>query len=298
MGVVGLVYGTSSNSFYNVDAALTAPTSYDIGFDGIGAGFAYTTAGSSPSTIALFDRTADGVYYNYYHRFRDTRFGSGGMHSNIGNYNLPDGLDITMEFKRSNTSWQIATPYSGYYSDDTKIGSNNAVGTLVKFVYKFENLTPKNYKLFIDVSSGGGYAIEYFYDNVSLGTSTYTFVNSALQQFIIPSYSSVEFRSTSTAAARYLDAWYLQDLGVSASYQNGYDDAEADYDIGYDDGYADGESDMFLTGGLPGMISSIFDALTGIMNVVIFGSITLGGLMLFPLVVSLFVFIMKMVKAG
>jgi hypothetical protein len=46
------------------------------------------------------------------------------------------------------------------------------------------------------------------------------------------------------------------------------------------------------------MIANIFDALTNIMNVNIFGDITLGGLMLFPLVITLFVFIMKMVKAG
>jgi hypothetical protein len=47
------------------------------------------------------------------------------------------------------------------------------------------------------------------------------------------SFSTFNLFTDSTSGMRYLDAWYLQDLGVSAAYEQGIED-------GYDDAYQDG----------------------------------------------------------
>jgi hypothetical protein len=224
-----------------VQASLTAPASYDIGFNGI----SYTGInGASPTSVALFERTADGVYYNYYHRFRDTRLNPNhtlpaghGMHS-LSTYNLPTGLDITMEFNRSNTDWTIATPYNGYYNTDTKIGSNNSVGSISNKIYlNFNNQTNKNYYLYLDVSSTAAnrYA-NYRIDNLLVGGIFDQLLlagSNNLNRLYIPSYSSIILNYNSSSDQLYFDAWYLKDLGVSASY-------DAGYEVGEDDGYQDG----------------------------------------------------------
>jgi hypothetical protein len=296
MGVAGLVYGTSSNAFYNVNADLTPPSVYDIAFrhrtiaQGGNAIHEINKANSSVDRgYPGFTRTSSGAYYNYIWNSNGGRFD--GTLSNI----FPVGLSVSMEFRHSNTSWFAgAGSNTGYYfADDvsTNIGSNNAVGTpSFKFRLIFDNQTNNNYFMYFDNSGTSGQNLVFFYydDNAGLTFDfSYGSTNSIFHRFVLPAQSKITLETGTTSGAYYVNAWYLRNLGVSAAYTNGYDD-----------GYEDGENDLILTGGLPGMIANIFDALTNIMNVNIFGDITLGGLMLFPLVITLFVFIMKMVKAG
>lgn len=220
-----------------VQASLTAPASYDIGFNGV----AYTGVnGASPTSVALFERTADGIYYDYYHRFRDTRLNpnhtnppGSGMHSAPALYDLPLGLDITMDFQRSNTNWTIATPYNGYYNTDTKIGSDNTVGTISnKFYLKFDNQTNKDYSLFLDFSSSGNATTtqikvdDSFYIS-NRGSSVFSITETNhLVQLYLPSYTYIEIYAVGASTARYFDAWYLKDLGIDDAWQEGYDYAD------------------------------------------------------------------------
>jgi hypothetical protein len=124
LGVITLSYISTLGQFKPVqtEAALTAPTSYDYAFRSISSGgndfFIYEDKINTITSVPLFTRTTDSTYFYYSHDFLD------GQHSNTSNFFLPDGLNVQMTFNRSNTSWTDASPYSGYYPTDTKIGSD------------------------------------------------------------------------------------------------------------------------------------------------------------------------------
>jgi hypothetical protein len=218
-----------------VQAALTKPASYDIQYSyysaggGLPNGHRYALSDDTGQIVPRYTRTSDGIYYNYSHTLT-------GSSSNL----LGEGLSITHTLNRSNSSWSSATP-SGYYSNSTAIGADSTVGNVVKMSLTFDNQTNKYYKLYLDVSSNVSDATTYYgyVDNVLYGAnSAQNFLRrTVFNMFLIPSYSEVLIEYASSSDSRYLDAWYLEDLGISDAYQAGYD---AGYEVGEDDGYVDG----------------------------------------------------------
>jgi hypothetical protein len=212
-----------------VQAALTKPASYDIQYSYYSAGggdpngHRYALSDDTGQIVPRYTRTADGIYYNYTHTLTGTS-------TNL----LGEGLDITHTFNRSNTSWSSASP-SGYHSTDTKIGSDSTVGTIQsKYSLTYSNQTNKNYLLYFDASSTGLHYVSIEINNTSIyGEFGGLRITNTMNQLYIPSYSTFEIFSISTPSARYFDAWYLKDLGVSDSFDAGYEVGEAD-------GYADG----------------------------------------------------------
>ena len=234
IGVGFIAALTTAPTLKDLNASLTTPASYNFGYFYSGSVQQYVSSnGSSPTSIALFTRTTDGAYYNYSHTFSNSA-----SHSNISNYDLPDGIDITMTFYRSNTSWTNASPtYTGYYPTQNKIGSDATVGTLTKEYLKFDNQTSKDYYLYLDKSSNAGFLNYEFllngkeFVNTSSGLYMHV-VTSLFMRLVIPSYSTFEMRASSIiSAALYLDAWYLQDLGVSDSFDAGYVAGQDDADL-------------------------------------------------------------------
>jgi hypothetical protein len=281
--IVGLVYATSSNVFTNVDAALTPPTSYDINYRQFNGKF--RIGGSSGGTDILgYQRTADGVYYNYSNTF-----------NNAENALIPLGLEITMTFNRSNIgNWNaVGTPPNVFYQPwDTNIGSDNTVGSLAnKFYFEFDNQTNKDYRLFIDISSTasfGNYQLKYngnlFINNTS--DNFYTGTNAtALMVFYLPAFTTLEFYRVTTTAATYLDGWYLKDLGVSDSYNEGFDD-----------GFLDGYDDALTDGGIFGIFTAVFSSMASILSIELFAEITLGTVLLFPLMFGILFFILRVIR--
>jgi hypothetical protein len=302
LSVFTLVGLTHSLTLKELNASLTAPTTYAIGFNGTS--YLPATGSGLQSSVALFERTADGVYYNYYHRFRDTRLNpnhilpaGSGMHSNPENYHLPTGLDITMQFNRSNTNWTIATPYNGYYNTDTKIGSTNAVGTILNKTYlEFDNQTNKNYLLYLDYSSTSTIFVSMQYNSLPLGSyNLYLYsTNDSIHSVYLPSYTNVKLFNSSTNTARYFDAWYLQDLGVSDSYNVGIDAGEL---IGYDDGYADGlgNNPNILLNGFQAMVGILVNFMLMIVNLEVFGVSLINVFSILALFVGI-VWILKIIR--
>ena len=280
-----------------VQASLTAPASYDYGYvwNSSTSTQNYISAnGTSPTSVALFTRTTDGAYYNYSHTFSNS-----GSHSNTANYDLPDGLDITMTFNRSNTSWTDSSPtYTGYYPTENKIGSDATVGSVSNKLYlKFNNQTTKDYLLNLDISStssGVGGANYEFQDNTNV--LIYFPRTEGFQNFYLPSYTNLEFYFSSTSTSRYFDAWYLKDLGVSASYDAGYD---AGYEVGEADGYEDGLSNN------PNILINAVESLIGMFvnfTFILF-SLDLFGVSILSIVGVLFgiiaiVWILKTIRGG
>jgi hypothetical protein len=214
-----------------VQAALSAPASWDIKYASDGFEYGITNPSNNTSNNYLsypeYTRTADGIYYNYNSEidFNDTSI-------------IPQGLVINHTFNRSNTSWMLGVG-STYQAVDTKIGSNTSVGSISNKVYlKFDNQTNKDYALILDLSSTSNYSLAYnFKYNSTTGNFIHAPSTTALLYLYLPSLTLFELLVPNTNGTAYFDAWYLKDLGVSASYDLGYD---AGYQVGEDDGYEDG----------------------------------------------------------
>ena len=296
MGVAGLVYGTSSNAFYNVNADLTSPTDFDYAYEYYNDGFYLTQFDGQDYLFAepvLYTRTADSTYFNY------TTIVNGG--DGLFDF-VPEGLDITMTFNRSNTSWEFITG-EGYFSDDTKIGSNNSVGTIAqKTSIQFDNQTPNNYYVYLDHSSTGNNGRPWTLEINDLNIITWDGLGVAhttniFMRLYLPSFTKLEFFSSSNSNAIYFDAWYLEDLGISDSYDNGYQDGYiVGEEDGFDDGYDEGLDDGVNQSGLFEIISATFSGLSDFLSVAIFGGITFGTLVLFPLMFGILFFILRVIR--
>jgi hypothetical protein len=299
VGVISIL--STFQTFTNVDAALTKPTNYHIGFESISSAFYYTSSnGTSPTSIALFTRTADSSYFNYTHNF------SSGQHSNTSNYDLPLGLDITMTFNRSNSSWTDASGagFTGYYASDTKIGSNANVGSILsKTYFNFNNQTSNDYYLYIDFSTTGGSRQHFVLLNgqyyITYNNNNDFFVlNTAFTKVFIPSYSTLEFYSSTTSNALYFDAWYLQDVGLSSSFEAGYDAGELwGISQGYTDGYSDGlgNNPNVLLNGFQAMVGILVNFMLLILNLNVFGVSILSVFSIVALFVG-FIWILKIIR--
>jgi hypothetical protein len=210
MGTALTTLGKTKSAY----ASLTAPASYDYSYTWNATDNEQYLNANGFDTIPLYDRTADGLYYNYTSTFQ-----------------VVDGLEVTMLFNRSNTDWQASG--TKYKPDEDKIGNDNTVGTIAnKINIKFNNYTSHDYFIYFDFSSSND--SNFVYDYYLNSTKYFYYTNlsrhwataSAPGTFLtlpLPSYSNIEFASYIVSAARYFDAWYLQDLGVSESYQEGYD---------------------------------------------------------------------------
>jgi hypothetical protein len=194
-----------------VQATLSAPASWTFKYtneDFPGYKIRSTTAViSTPS----YTRTADGVYFDY-----------------TNTSTITTGLTVQQTFNRSNTSWYNNAGI--YIPSATKIGSDATVGfTTDKIYLKFDNQTNKDYLFYLDISSNGNLSRIYNLSLNNVSTYIHSPQTTSLLSFLIPSYTNLQFiQNGSLSVSQYFDAWYLQDLGLSASY-------DAGYDTGYDD---------------------------------------------------------------
>jgi hypothetical protein len=286
--VAVLTYVSANFNFVNLQAALTPPASYDYSYRSrtvSGNTLFYTQA----DEIVWYTRTGASYPYDY---------------SSIGTYG-PAGMDITMTFNKSNILWTEGTGlFAGKYRPHTSysyIGSDSTVGTVSSKNYlKFDNQTNKDYILYLDFSStsDNNYYTTLINDiTLRLHSTAIIISTSTLLNLYIPAYSYLSFQTSSTSGARYFDAWYLKDLGVSASYDagynDGYDEGEVDgYELGYDDGNEDG------LGAVPieNLFTAIFAGVSQIFNINIFGAISLGTIIIAPIAIALLWYILGIVS--
>jgi hypothetical protein len=286
LSVFTLVGLTHSLTLKDLNASLTAPADYDYFFRSIDnpspapdfwrLGDWNGTSSPNGSNDLRFTRTADSTYFNYSITTNHT------THSF-----LPDGLEITMTFNRSNTSWTQVSGTSLYNPTDyNKIGSDNTVGTINdKWLLRFNNQTSKNYLLFLDNSSTNSVdrPFEYSFDNNKVinnaGSYFYFASITTLNQFYIPSFTNVLLRPITVSTTNYLDAWYLKDIGVSAAYDAGYEQGDID---GYADGL--GNNPNVLLSGFQAMVGILVNFALMIVNLEVFGVSLIG---IFSIVVLL-----------
>jgi hypothetical protein len=195
-----------------VAASLTPPASYDYSYTWNATASEQYLNVNGVDSIPLYTRTVDGSHFNY-----------------TSTFNVVDGLDVTQTFNRSNTAWQSSG--ISYKPDEVRIGSDNTVGAILnKLFLQFDNQTNKDYKLFVDYSSSPQSFVITFDNGQTPSVAPLLYYASSttnLYELLIPSYSSLKLGRVIGSAAAYFDAWYLQDLGISDSYQQGLD-AETD----------------------------------------------------------------------
>jgi hypothetical protein len=196
-----------------VAASLTPPASYDYSYTWNATASEQYLNVNGVDSIPLYTRVLD-VYWNY-----------------SSTFNVVDGLDVTHFFGRSTTAWQASGIF--WKPDENRIGSSNVVGGYSnKFNISIVNDTSHDYYFYFDVSSSpaGSNFMAYKVNglDVAFGDGNLIYSGPNLTKLILPAYGSIEARSRDGSAnAYYFDAWYLQDLGISDSYQAGLD-AETD----------------------------------------------------------------------
>jgi hypothetical protein len=193
-----------------VAASLTPPTSYDYSYTWNATDSEQYLNVNGVDSIPLYTRTADGVYFNY-----------------TSTYNVVDGLNVTQTFNRSNTTWQVSG--TSYKPDENRIGSDATVGSVSnKLFYSFNNQTNKDYLLTFDHSSSpGNLTVTRTINGNTITGPDIRLLIASLRTFYIPSFTTFVMFAPGTSLANYFDAWYLEDLGISDSYQAGLD-AETD----------------------------------------------------------------------
>jgi hypothetical protein len=259
-GLFTIIFLTTAPTIKEVYGALTPPTSYDLNYQYSSSIGGFTLGTSSVGDYYVgYNRTPDGVYYNYTTTI---------THNSHVDSLLPEGLEITMTFNRSNTNW--FNTGSLYYPEDTKIGSDNTVGSIdFKVSLTFNNQTSKDYRLHFDISSTlAARDYRFFYNTNTYGYDgeRYTLSNSTLNRIYIPALTSLQIRTANLTQLQYFDAWYLQDLGLSDAYQQGLDD-----------GYINGQNDAdLLITGFQAMVGILVNFFLMIINLEVFGVSILG----------------------
>jgi hypothetical protein len=281
LSVFTLVGLTHSLTLKDLNAALTPPSSYD---------YSYRSRNVSGNT--LFYNEADEIVWY-------TRTGASFPYdfSSTGTYG-PTGMEITMRFDKSTILWTEGTGlFAGKYRPHTSysyIGSDNSVGTISSKVdLTFDNQTNKDYRLYLDVSSTSANSnYQYIIDSMTQASSS---INStSMNSFLIPAYRNVRIFANSSSSARYFDAWYLEDLGQSPSYDFGYYDG---YDQGDIDGYADGlgNNPNVLLNGFQAMVGILVNFMLMIVNLEVFGVSLINVFSILALFVGI-VWILKIIR--
>jgi hypothetical protein len=213
--------------FYSIPthAALTPPSSYDYSFEYDATDGEFQFKDGTNYYTPEFTRTADGIFFNYEY---------------IGDANGLLPFEITLIFNRSNTSWTLGT--TGYIATDTIIGADNSVGSVVKYVIKTNNTSNNDFIQYIDTSSSSGALAAFF--NIENGTvisptGFYALSITVLNPFYLSSKITTQISIAAANPARYLDALYWKDLGISAAYTAGEQSTTA-YQNGFTDGFGDG----------------------------------------------------------
>lgn len=187
-----------------VAASLTPPTTYDYSYTWNATASEQYLNVNGVDSIPLYTRTADLTYWNY-----------------TTTFDVIDGLSVTQTFNRSDTTWQLSG--ASYKPDENRIGTTVAA-SVNAIVFNFNNQTNKDYDLYLDISSTPtDRAWNIYFDNVRYFAYAVPTRTTLTRTIIIKAYTQTKLEVQVNAGSVFFDAWYLKDLGVSQSYQEGLD---------------------------------------------------------------------------
>ena len=221
-------------------------------------------------------------------------------------------VSATMSFQLPTSEFNYSYANDDYYAGLGAIGSDDINASSLRWSIIFQNTSTHDYKLIFDVSSSGVNSTYFLYVYESIGSSTtyirstptFSFTTLYYNEVILTAKSKIIVFTPTTANQRFLDAFYIKDLGFNSAYVAGYEQGEVDYDLGYTDGWADGHQNGIDTANsMSNGVNDAFDliykgaqSIDKILSINIFGSITLGMLLFTPLIVGSALSVVKIIK--
>lgn len=266
--------------------ALTPPTSFDYSYKLQG------PAGADP--IWYFKNESTGLYSSIY--WTRTQNQTSGYDYDTGYLNLAGFEDIEWRLRTYYTDSAMFLVGGTYYQPWYNYIGTTYNGTSIKYRFEFSNLSKYNYVLYLDFSStnSGFYNILY-YSNAQVAPYTYTQIfgttssqitNSAI---LIPAFSVVNMFHSSSPSLVKLDAIYFDKLPLSQG-MGGY--GQSNYNEGYNEGYTTAYDEF----GNFDWLSSLFTTMGDLLAIEILPGITIGLILLIPIVFGVLRFIMGLFR--
>lgn len=204
-------------------------------------------------------------------------------------------VSATMSFQLPTSDFNYSYANDDYYAGLGAIGSDDINSSSIRWQITFINTSTHDYKLIFDVSSNlsnAGHFIEnknYDTGSIISRSVNYLYISSLYNnELTLPAFSIIEISTQLTTVQRFLDAFYIKDLGLNPAYGAGLDDG---YDNGYDNGYLGGLDDAnqpwTLMDGLQTLLGAGLNSIFIFLSLDFFGielstilAILLGGIML------------------
>ena len=290
---------------------LNAPTSYDLeaSFDyyyhNIDENvFALLYSDASLADLQTFTQSFSSDYYHY-----------------VTKYDFFADFSFTMEVISPDTTI-LQDSGTEYYLIGDRVGNYSTPNGVYKnLIFTFENKGFHDINIFFDFSLSSTSTIlfnnTYYHNGVaSFGRTASWFPKTSLKTIsIAPNSKLVCDNITSTNSNNFLSNIYFDDLGINDNafeeYNNGI---SAGYSIGNSEGYTSGysignsvgNSEGFTSGYNQGQSDSfnfswligIFTSFGAFFNITLFNNITIGGIILIPLMITLVTFIVGIMKGG
>lgn len=219
-----------------------------------------------------YTRSLDNGFYNY-----DSGYFLG----------IPS-FEVRFRFNGSQSAWfkfggDLYEPWYNYIGNYTGVST-----TSVKQEINFNNYGNSNYRVFFDVSSANYYLNYYSYgQTISINSSVVPLYPFTLISIIVPAFSSMTFHSNDNDAK--IDAIYFEKLDITQS-MSGY--ANENYNQGYNEGYTTAYDEF----GNFDWLSSLFTTMGDLLAIEILPGITIGLILLIPIVFGVLRFIMGLFR--
>jgi hypothetical protein len=266
--------------------ALTPPTTFDYSYK-------LQTPTGYPDPIWHFKNESTGSYSTIYY----TRSSASliGHNYDTGYLNLVGFTDIEwrLQFFQSNASMFLVgdTYYQPWYNS---ISTNTTSGQSArKFLFQFGNLSEYNYDIYLDFSSSNSsYVFTTYYSALSTPSLPYTLIynisttggNIANNRIRIPAFTSLGIFYDNPSGPSF-DAIYFRKLPLSQG-MGGY--GQSNYNEGYTAAYDEfGNFDW---------LSSLFTTMGDLLAIEILPGITIGLILLIPIVFGVLRFIMGLFR--
>lgn len=198
-------------------------------------------------------------------------------------------MDIRFRFYGTQSAWfeyggGRYEPWYNYIGTYTGVSSSS-----VKYQFNFDNFGQYNYRVYFDVSSSSGaYSNYYSYGfNLSDNAGVNFLYPNILRSVIVPAFSGMTFFTFSDVAK--IDAIYFEQLPITQG-MDGY--GSENYNEGYNEGYTTAYDEF----GNFDWLSSLFTTMGDLLAIEILPGITIGLILLIPIVFGVLRFIMGLFR--
>jgi hypothetical protein len=297
----------SQGAFTNAQAIdIADPAGYDwkYDYDNTSGRFEFTnpTLGSSGSVVywnnsATLYETKDETFFGLapYDKFNDLGF--------------PLNIQLGVDKSLTTTGWTSSGSYVYPSNGTVNIGSTSSTSSALKFVASFENRTPSPWQVGINLSDSSSSGSIWQFQTRFLPTPETEFMDTSLTVgrisrsstnimfFDLPPYSVVDVNHSSTSTqVLFRGMWFkwqgnYGDFIPETFYNEGYD-------VGYNDGFIDGldSAESNVSWRISSLMTVLFNGMGGILEIKIFDELTLGSIMLFPVALTIFFFVFKLIR--